>query len=55
MPTPPAYFSYNATLNKFDKFDYEEAFKKTNTKLSIDEVHKLQQLGIKIIDVRGPK
>lgn len=55
MPSPPAYFSYNARLNKFDKFDYEEAFKKANTKLSVDEVITLKQQGIKIIDVRGVK
>lgn len=36
MPSPPSYFAYNARLNKFDKFDYEEAFKKANSKLSID-------------------
>lgn len=53
MPSPPAYFSYNARLNKFDKFDYEEAFNKANTKLSVDEVISLKQQGIKIIDVRG--
>jgi hydroxyacylglutathione hydrolase len=53
MPSPPSYFAYNARLNKFDKFDYEEAFKKSNTKLPIDEVYKLQQSGVKIIDVRG--
>ena len=53
MPSPPAYFSYNARLNKFDKFDYEEAFKKANMRLSVDEVVTLKQQGIKIIDVRG--
>ncbi len=55
MPSPPAYFSYNARLNKFDKFDYEEAFNKANTKLSVDEVIDLKKQGIKIIDVRGVK
>jgi hypothetical protein len=36
MPNPPAYFGYNATLNKFDHFDYESAFKKSNVKINID-------------------
>lgn len=31
MPTPPAYFGYNARLNKFDKFDYQEAYQKADT------------------------
>jgi len=53
MPSPPSYFAYNARLNKFDKFDYEEALKKSNTKLSIDEFQNLQKSGVKIIDVRG--
>ena len=55
MPSPPAYFSYNARLNKFDKFDYEEAFNKANRKLSVDEVIDLKKQAIKIIDVRGVK
>lgn len=43
MPSPPPYFAYNARLNKFDKFDYEEAFENADTKLSIDEVIQLHK------------
>jgi hypothetical protein len=55
MPSPPAYFAYNARLNKFDKFDYDEAFQKANLKLSVDEVINLHKTGTKIIDIRGLK
>ncbi len=36
MPNPPSYFGYNARLNKFDNFDYEEAAKNCNVKINID-------------------
>lgn len=55
MPSPPAYFAYNARLNKFDKFDYDEAFQKANLKLSVDDVIKLHKAGIKILDIRSLK
>jgi hypothetical protein len=42
MPTSHAYFAYNSRLNKFEKFDYAEAFKKADTKIPIDEFFKLK-------------
>lgn len=30
MPSPPQYFGYNAKVNKFTPFTFEEAFEKAN-------------------------
>lgn len=34
MPKPPDYFGYNAGINKFEPFNYDEAHSKTMTDLS---------------------
>lgn len=33
MPSPPQYFGYNAGVNKYQPFDYDEAHKNTMKKL----------------------
>lgn len=38
MPNPPQYFGYNAGVNKFRPFDYDEAHQNTMRKLSLSEV-----------------
>jgi hypothetical protein len=38
MPKPPQYFFFNAELNKFKPFDYDEVFGKVMRKLTIAEV-----------------
>lgn len=54
MPKPPAYFGYNAKLNKFEPFFYEEAAKKVHKELSPEEVYSLSKSqDVIILDVRG--
>jgi hypothetical protein len=33
MPSPPQYFGYNAGVNKFKPFDYDEAHDKSAKKI----------------------
>lgn len=56
MPNPPSYFGYNAKLNKFEPFFYEEAAKTGQNHLSIDEVSKLlNEDNVILLDVRKPE
>ena len=56
MPNPPAYFGYNASLNKFEPFFYEKAEKKTHQHLSPEQVYKLSnEKGVTVLDVRDTK
>lgn len=54
MPKPPSYFGYNAKLNKFEPFFYEEAASKVFENLTAEQVYKLSQNeDVVVIDVRG--
>lgn len=56
MPSPPQYFGYNAGINKFKPFDYDEAQEKALRKLTIDELKSaLQTEKAVIIDARPVK
>jgi len=33
MPSPPQYFGYNAGINKFTPFDYDEAHSQSMNKI----------------------
>lgn len=53
MPNPPSYFGYNAKLNKFEPFFYEDAAKTGQKQLSIDQVNNLmKEKGVILLDVR---
>ena len=52
MPTPPQYFGYDANINKFNPFDYNEVQKIVMNKLSAAEVKKLVKDNATIIDIR---
>lgn len=53
MPNPPQYFGYNAGVNKFKPFDYEEAQTKVLKKLSATELQSaVQNEKAIIIDAR---
>jgi hydroxyacylglutathione hydrolase len=54
MPKPPAYFGYNANLNKMEPFFFEEASKKVYEELNLQQVYDLSQKDdVVILDVRG--
>ena len=56
MPNPPAYFGYNAGLNKFEPFFFEKAEKSVHKHLSAEEVYKYsKEKGVIVLDVRDPK
>jgi len=38
MPKPPAYFSYNASINKFEPFFYENVQKRVHEELTPERV-----------------
>ena len=54
MPSAPSYFGYNANINKFEPFLYEEAAKKWHHHLTPDQVYQQsKEKDVRIIDVRG--
>lgn len=54
MPKPPAYFGYNAKLNKMEPFFHEEAAKKVFEELNPSQVYELSKKSdVVILDVRG--
>ena len=53
MPNPPQYFGYDANINKFNPFDYDEVQKIVMNKLSSEEVKNLVKDDVVIIDVRS--
>lgn len=56
MPSPPKYFGYNASINKFEPFDYENAHKNAIKKINVKDVkEKLKNGEVTIIDVRSLK
>ncbi len=52
MPTPPQYFGYNAEINKFSSFSFEEAYQNSSRKLTPEEVEQYLQDDVVVIDVR---
>ena len=53
MPNPPQYFGFNAGINKFTPFDYDEAHSKANVKLSSSQLKELfNKQHVVIIDSR---
>lgn len=56
MPSPPKYFGYNAGINKFEPFDYDNAHTNAIKKINAKDVKdKLKSGEITIIDVRSLK
>lgn len=56
MPKPPAYFGYNANINKNSPFSYEEAAKTAFTELTAEQVNDIaSKENVVILDVRAIK
>lgn len=54
MPAPPQYFGYNAGVNKFKPFNYEEAHENTSSKILGSQLRQIaEDEKAVIIDVRG--
>jgi len=54
LPQAPAYFGYDAQLNKQDRPLLDEALKHSLKALTLDELLKLQAEGALVLDVRDP-
>lgn len=52
QPEAPAYFGYNATLNRKERLNLKESMSKSMKALDLNEVLTLQKSGAQIIDVR---
>ena len=56
MPAPPQYFGYNAGINKFQPFDYDNAYEKSAKKIEASQLKEIVTKGeTTIVDVRSMK
>jgi hypothetical protein len=53
QPEAPAYFGYDAMLNRRERPTLEEALERGLTALALDEVLRLQNAGAQVLDVAG--
>ncbi len=54
QPEAPAYFSYNADLNKKERITLEKSLEHSRKPLSLDEVLRIKNAGGQILDSREP-
>ena len=53
MPIPPQYFGYDANINKFNPFSFEETYAEVNKQLTPENVYAAMKNNFIVIDVRG--
>ncbi|MCC7014797.1 MAG: MBL fold metallo-hydrolase [Planctomycetes bacterium] len=54
QPEAPAYFLYNATLNRMERATLDEALEQAHKPLTLDALRLLANQGAQVIDVRAP-
>lgn len=54
LPEAPAYFPYDAMLNRRERATLDEALQRAMRPLDLDEVLRLQRQGAQVLDVRDP-